>query len=200
MKIQILIYDGFDELDAIAPFEVLRAASEAGADLQVEMVTLDGSETVVAQHGLRVGAMGQFDEKSDLVLIPGGGWTTRAQRGARAEAERGTIPEALARFYRNGKIVATVCTGAMLAATAGLLNGRSAITHHGAVAELRAMGAQVIHARVVDDGDIISAGGVTSGLDLALWLVERYYGSEFAVTIEERLEYQRRGAVWRKSR
>jgi transcriptional regulator GlxA family with amidase domain len=200
MKIQILIYDGFDELDAIAPFEVLHAATTLGADLQVEMVTLDGAEMVTAQHGLRVGATGTFDEATDIVLIPGGGWNARTPQGARTEAERGTIPQALARLHGQGKTLASVCTGAMLIATAGLLNGRHAITHHQAIEDLRASGALVINARVVDDGEIISAGGVTSGLDLALWLVERYYGPEMALSIEERLEYQRRGTVWRQAR
>jgi transcriptional regulator GlxA family with amidase domain len=81
----------------------------------------------------------------------------------------------------------------------GLLRGRHATTHHAAIAELRQAGAEVINARVVDDGDIITAGGVTSGLDLAFWLVERYFGPAIAVDIEQRLEYQRRGTVWRNA-
>lgn len=61
------------------------------------------------------------------------------------------------------------------------------------------MGAQVIPERVVDDGDIVTAGGITCGLDLGLWLVERFLGAEVARTLEERLEYERRGTVWRNS-
>jgi hypothetical protein len=87
--------------------------------------------------------------------------------------------------------------GAMLVAAAGLLEGRPAITHHSAIDDLRAAGAEVIHARVVDAGDVITAGGVTSGLDLALHLVERDHGSAAALAAERELEYERRGIVWR---
>lgn len=85
----------------------------------------------------------------------------------------------------------------MLLATAEILRGRPAITHHSAINDLQAAGAKIVQARVVDDGDIITAGGVTSGLDLALWLVERFYGSKTAHAIEVQMEYERRGTVWR---
>ena len=85
----------------------------------------------------------------------------------------------------------------MLANASGLLRGRHATTHHSAIADLRAAGAEVVAARVVDDGDLISSGGVTSGLDLALWLVERFLGAALSVAIEGQIEYERRGTVWR---
>ncbi len=72
----------------------------------------------------------------------------------------------------------------MLLAAAGLVEGRHAITHHGALADLEAAGAHVVRARVVDDGDLVTAGGVTSGLDLALHLVERLFGSDAALAAE----------------
>jgi transcriptional regulator GlxA family with amidase domain len=87
----------------------------------------------------------------------------------------------------------------MLLAAAGLLEGRPAITHHGAIADLEVAGARVVHARVVDDGDIVTAGGVTSGLDLVLHLAERLFGSDAALAAERELEYERRGTVWRAS-
>jgi transcriptional regulator GlxA family with amidase domain len=93
--------------------------------------------------------------------------------------------------------VASVCTGALLLAAAGLVDGRPAITHHGAIDDLRAAGATVVRARVVDDGDLVTAGGVTSGLDLVLHLVERHFGAAAALAAEHELEYERRGTVWR---
>ena len=79
---------------------------------------------------------------------------------------------ALAGRHAAGGRIGSVCTGAMLLAEAGLLNGRPAITHHSAIEDLRGFGADVIDgARVVDDGDIVTAAGVTSGIDLALHLV-----------------------------
>ena len=74
---------------------------------------------------------------------------------------------------------------------AGLLDGRPAITHHAALGDLRRTPTQVIDARVVDDGDVISCGGVMSSLDLALWLVERLWGAATAETIADTMEYRR---------
>jgi transcriptional regulator GlxA family with amidase domain len=88
----------------------------------------------------------------------------------------------------------------MLLAAAGLLDGRPAITHHSAIADLDAAGATIVHARVVDDGDVVTAGGVTSGLDLALHLVERHFGAPTALAAERELEYERRGTVWSPAR
>ncbi len=200
MRFQILIFDGFDELDAIAPYEVLRNAVKARAGDSVELVTIDAAEEINCDHGLQIRASGQLDlkHKPDVLIVPGGGWIDRSPRGARAEAERGTIPKAIKSLHESGTICAAVCTGAMLLAAAGILKGRSAITNHGAIKDLEDSGAEVIQARVVDDGDVVTAGGVTSGLDLALWLVERFYGPQVAQKIEVQMEYERRGTVWRR--
>lgn len=197
MRIAIVLYQGFDELDAIGPFEVFRHAAKMGAAIDVSLTTLDGAQEVTASGGLRVRPDGQLQGRPDLVLIPGGGWSNRAPQGAWAEANRGEIPRALSQLHGEGTTVATVCTGAMLAATAGLTRGRPATTHHTALDDLRATGAQVITARVVDDGDLIMAGGVTSGIDLALWIVEREFGAAIADGVAEEMEYPRT-QVWRR--
>lgn len=200
MNIEVVVFDGVEELDALAPYAVLRKAAEAGADLRVALVTLEGAAEVAGSAGVRIRPDSQLGagERPDLVIVPGGGWVARAARGVRAEAARGDLPRALAALHEAGTILAAVCTGAMLLAAARLLDGRPATTHHGALPDLRASGAEVIQARVVDDGDIVTAGGVTSGLDLALWLVERFAGPQLASTVERRLEYERRGTVWRR--
>ena len=108
-----------------------------------------------------------------MVVVPGGGWNDRASQGAWIEVERGQLTRVLGELHDVGTSIATVCTGGMVAAAAGLTNGRPGTTHHTALEELRASGAHVIDARVVDEGDLIMAGGVTSGIDLELWLVER---------------------------
>lgn len=195
MKTEIVVFDGFDELDALAPFEVLRRAAAGGADLEAKLVTLDGTGEVTAQHGLRVGVEGKLGEP-DVLIVPGGGWNSSSPRGVRAEYERGDLPSAIARLHDNGATVAGVCTGAMILAAAGLIEGRPATTHHRALEDLRDAGAGIVDARVVDDGDVLTAGGVTSGLDLALWLVERYFGARAASAVENGLEYERRGTVW----
>jgi transcriptional regulator GlxA family with amidase domain len=199
MKAQIVLFDGFDELDAIGPYEVLRTAAVAGADLTVELATLHPTEEILAGHGLRVRPQARLAEGGlDLLIVPGGGWIDRTPKGLRAEVGRGELPAAVARLHRGGATAASVCTGAMLLAAAGLTAGRPAITHHAAVEDLRASGAVITEARVVDDGDLITAGGVTSGLDLALWVVERWFGAERARAVGRWLEQERRGPVWRR--
>ena len=92
--------------------------------------------------------------------------------------------------------VATVCGGSLALAMAGLLEGRNAVTHVLGLDVLEATGVNVVRARVVDDGDLVTAGGVTSGLDLALHLLERSYGARVAIAVEKLFEYERRGTVW----
>ncbi len=200
MRIAIALFDGFDELDSLGPYEVLRRAAEAGADFQTTLATIDDVTEVVAFYGATVHPQGKLtlDDRPDLVVVPGGGWNHRGGRGARAAAQEGRLPALLRQLHDAGTIMAGVCTGAMLLATAGILRGRPATTHHLALDELREAGAVVIDARIVADGDVITAGGVTSGIDLALWLVERFAGAEVAVKVERRLEYERRSTVWRR--
>ena len=197
MRVGIVVYDGFDELDAIGPFEVFGHAARGGADVRAELVTLAPADEVVAANGLRLRPHGTLDDDVDVVVVPGGGWNDRAPEGAWTQAERGDLPAAISRLHEGGTTVATVCTGGMLAARAGLAAGRPAVAHHTAIAELRAAGAEVVDARVVDDGDLVTAGGVTSGIDLALWLVEREFGPDVAATAADEMEYERRGPVWR---
>ncbi|SFK88647.1 DJ-1/PfpI family protein [Halogranum rubrum] len=195
--IAILLYDGFDELDAIAPYEVFQNAAALGADFSVRLVTLDDRTQVTASHGLRVEPDGtlDFDDRPDVLVVPGGGWNSRSEAGAWAEAERGVVPDAVATLHDSGVTVASVCTGGMLLARAGLTDGRPAVTHASAVDDLRDSGADVVDARVVDDGDLLTAGGVTSGLDLALHLVDRLAGSAIADRVATEIEYERRFEV-----
>lgn len=202
MRFQILIFDGFDELDAIAPYEVLQNAAQAKVGATVELVTADAPKEITAAHGLRLCPSGQLDlqRRPDVLIVPGGGWIDRSAAGARAEAERGVIPKMIKSLHEAGTICVSVCTGAMLLAAAGILKGRSATTNHGAIKDLADSGARVINARVVDDGNVITAAGVTSGLDLGLWLVERFYSPRLAQGIEVQMEYERRGTVWRSAK
>ena len=108
MKVQIIIFDGFDELDAIAPLEVLRSAEAIGAEVEAKLVTLDGSAEMTAAHGLRVQADRKLEIESnlDILIVPGGGWGNRASQGAWAEAQRGEIPAAIAKLHQNGVTIA----------------------------------------------------------------------------------------------
>ncbi len=198
MDVAIVLFDGVDELDAVGPFEVFENARDEGADLTVSLCTLDGSESITASHGLDIGpAVPLADLSPDVLVVPGGQWNARGETGAWAEAERGALPDEIARRHDAGTTVAGVCTGGMVMARAGVLAGRPAVTHHGALADLEATDATVVDARVVDDGDVLTAGGITSGLDLALYLVEREFGTGIADAVAERMAYERQGSVYR---
>jgi transcriptional regulator GlxA family with amidase domain len=191
MKINIVIYPGFDELDALGPYEVLQHAAQGGADTDVALVTLRDAGPVAGAHGATVIAQ-RVADVAGLVVVPGGGWNNGSAQGARDEARKGDLPRYLVEQHAAGATIAGVCTGVMLLAAAGLLAGRPAITHQSAVADLEAAGARVVQARVVDDGDIVTAGGVTSGIDMALHLVERFWGAALADGIATDMEYARR--------
>ncbi|MBV9849586.1 MAG: DJ-1/PfpI family protein [Armatimonadetes bacterium] len=125
MKAQVILFPGFDELDALAPLEVLQNAAARGADLQVSLVTRDGAEEITAAHGTRLRPAGRLrgEDPPDLLLVPGGGWNARAPQEAQAEAERGDLPAVLADLHERGAVLAAVCTGAVLLAV-GLIKGR----------------------------------------------------------------------------
>jgi transcriptional regulator GlxA family with amidase domain len=195
MRTDILIYDGFDELDAFGPFEVL---GQAG--FEVSFVTHPATDRIVSSRGAIVVPHRELDDQAELLVIPGGGWTRRPPKGAWTEVQRGVLPAVIAQRHAAGARIASVCTGAFLVAAGGLLEGRPAITHHDDLDDLDAMGVRVIRdARVVDDGDILSAGGVTSGLDLALWIVEREKGRSAADAVAAEIEHRRDERVWHQS-
>jgi transcriptional regulator GlxA family with amidase domain len=200
MQIQILLFDGFNELDALGPWEVLQAAARSGADLRTELVRLD-SATVTSANGLQLHVVRRLepDEPPDLLLLPGGGWLVDAEEGTWAAMQRNRIAAVVAALHRGGATVAAVSTGVMFLAASGLLRARPATTHHQALEELRSFGAEIVRERVVDDGDLITSGGMTSGLDAAVWLVERYATPAIARTVEQLLEFERHGEVWRRS-
>lgn len=196
MNIDILIFDGFDDLDALGPNELLRHAATAGAPFAVRLVQLDGADRVVTALGTTLVPDGPPSERPDLVIVPGGGLLDGAPVGVLAEIERGAIPAALARWHAEGVALASVCTGALLLGAAGVLAGRPATTNRLAFDRLRETGAEVIDERVVDDGDILTAQGVTAGIDLALRLVEREKGTAWAASLAAGVEYTRAGGVW----
>lgn len=210
MLIQIVLFDGFDPLDVIGPFEVLAAGGDTAGDaaLEVELVSAEGPREVVSgTRGLALRATAALrPDRPGYVVVPGASGPTAGDPDDGVE----TIPVLLARFAASAAApllrdalhhpdvtVATVCGGSLALAMAGLIEGRHAVTHHLGMDVLDATGVHAVPARIVDDGDLVSAGGVTSGLDLGLYLLEREFGPRVAHEVETLFEHERRGVVWR---
>lgn len=192
--VAVLLFEGFEELDALGPYDVLSTALGEGASLSaVEQVTVDGAERVTASEGTTVVPHGRLDpaDPPAYLVVPGGRWSAGGDTGARAAAASDAVLSVLRDCHAPGTTVASVCTGAMILERAGLLDGRPATTHHTALDDLASTDARLVDARVVDDGDVLTAGGVTAGLDLALWLVEREWGDDTATAVAAALEYER---------
>jgi transcriptional regulator GlxA family with amidase domain len=191
-RVAVPIYPGVDELDVFGPYEILRIAAER-RDGEVLLVSHEGAVEVEAAHGAVLRPQAALEGSWDVIVVPGGGWARK--QGAFLQAAEGKLPARLAELHREGVAMASVCTGAMLLAAAGLTEGRPAVTHHAAIEDLRESGADIVAARVVDDGDLVTAGGVTAGIDLGLRLVERLWGPEFAAAIARGVEHEPVGEV-----
>jgi transcriptional regulator GlxA family with amidase domain len=206
MRVQIVLFDGFDPLDVLGPYEVFHAGGGlSGGAVSVELVSAEGPRLVPSGlDAVSLAATSTVDPASDIVVVPGAAGSIAldpeveggvGQLLARAGSSglAGLLREVVG---REGTTVATVCGGSLLVARAGLADGRPLVTHaHGA--DLAGTAAQPVDARVVDDGDLVSAGNVTSGIDLALHLLEREVGPQIAHGVEQILRHERRGTVWR---
>ncbi|MFF9689401.1 DJ-1/PfpI family protein [Streptomyces sp. NPDC014623] len=220
MHAQIVLFDGFDPLDVIAPYEVLHAGGAASGGLvSVELVSAEGPREVVSGTGaLALRATAGLDPaRAGLVLVPGAsgrvgepGEVPDHDFGAGQRRQDEYIPVLLGRTLTTelptllkaatdnpDVTVGAVCGGSLVLAMAGLLEGRHATTHHMGMDMLDATGVHAVRARVVDDGDVVTGAGVTSGLDLALHLLEREVGPRIAHAVEEFFAHERRGIVWR---
>lgn len=220
MHIQVVLFDGFDPLDVIAPYEVLHAGGSASdGAVSVELVSAAGPREVTSGTGaLTLRATAALDlERADMLLVPGAsGRVGEPGEAPQEEADAGEwkqdelipvllgrtltteLPALLKQAMENPDItVATVCGGSLVLAMAGLLEGRHATTHHLGLDMLDATGARTVRARIVDDGDLITGAAVTSGLDLGLYLLEREVGPRVAHAVEELFAHERRGTVWR---
>ncbi|MFG2981767.1 DJ-1/PfpI family protein [Streptomyces sp. NPDC048258] len=198
LRVHIVMFDGVEELDFAAPYEAF-SASRFFTDRPVEVryVTTSHPGSVRASYGTRVGVEhGWTPQHADIIVVPGGGYARREDPGVWAEIRRGTLPRALEAARRPGLTIAALCTGVMLLSAAGLTRGRPCTTHHKARPDLERQGGVLKSARVVDDGDLVTAGGITSGLELTLWLVRRELGADAASSLEAMLEYEARGTVW----
>jgi transcriptional regulator GlxA family with amidase domain len=199
MRIQILLFDGFDELDALGAFEVLNAAAGLGTALRPELARLDRA-TVTSGFGLQLHVPACVDPEVPpaLLIVPGADWLIEAEPGSWAERERARIGAGIAAVHSRGARLAAVGTATTLLGAAGLLRGRTIADDPRLAGPLPEFGAATVSERVADDGDLVSSGGIGSGVALALWLVRRFVTEAVADEVERRLGAGRQGAVWRR--
>jgi transcriptional regulator GlxA family with amidase domain len=180
MKIAILLYDRFTALDAIGPYEVLSripGASLTFLAAEPGPVRADtGTLTLLAEHSI--------DElpHPGVVLVPGGPGEVAARAG-------GAILDWLREAHESSTWTTSVCTGSLVLGAAGILEGKRATSHWLALEELARLGAKPVSERVVFDGKIVSAAGVSAGIDMALALAARIAGDTAAQAIQLGIEY-----------
>lgn len=181
-----MLFDQVEVLDFAGPYEVLAGVTHLDQPL-FEVLTVAPRADISCRGGLKVVADYTFEHcpHLDLLLVPGGPGTRVS------EEELAPLVEFVRRQAAKVSYLASVCTGAFLLARAGVLAGRRATTHHARRHELQSNFPEidVIAARVVDDGRMITAAGVSSGVHLALHLAERFGSPETALREQRRIEW-----------
>ncbi len=180
MDIAILIYPRFTALDAIGPYEVLSRIPDAKVTFVAEHASPQRTDTT--QLAVVADASIEDLPNPDIVLVPGG-------PGQAALMEDGPVHEWLRTAHETSTWTTSVCTGSLILAAAGLLEGKRATSNWQAIEELRSLGADAVEERVVFDGKLATAAGVTAGIDMALHLASRIGGDQLAQAIQLGLEY-----------
>jgi transcriptional regulator GlxA family with amidase domain len=180
MKTSILIFDGITALDAVGPYEVLR--SVPGWEVEFVAPRAGGVRTDSGALGLSADRAIDDVAETDIVLVPGGA-------GNRPLLEDDEVLGWLREIDRQTKWTTSVCTGSLVLGAAGLLEGKRATGHWLYLEPLRAYGADPVGGRFVEDGKVVTAAGVSAGIDMALHLVGQEVGPEVAQAVQLAIEY-----------
>lgn len=180
MRIAVLIYEGFTMLDMVGPVEVLSLLADVEICLVAPQAGLVWPDNQAVPF---VAPFGIADiDAADILLVAGG-------TGTVPWLENAPLIEWIARISARARWTASVCTGALLLAKAGLLTGKPATTHWGATDLLRGLGAEPVAKRWVESGTVITAAGVSAGIDMALALAARLAGETTARAVQLGIEY-----------
>jgi transcriptional regulator GlxA family with amidase domain len=189
-RIGIFLFDGAEELDWAGPWEVLSYWSKYRPEDNIEVFTVakDNSRPIECAKGLRVLADYSWDSapEIDVLVYPGG-------RGTRAQVGDEELRAWVRSVHERARLTTSVCTGAYILADAGLLKGRPATTHWDDFDGLLAIDGSIEARRgerFVDDDDIITAAGISAGIDMALYLIVRLHSEDRAREIKRRIQYE----------
>ncbi len=189
-RIGIVLFDGAEELDWAGPWEVLSYWSKRHPEDDVEVFTVarDNSAPIECAKGLRVLADHSWDSvpEIDVLVYPGG-------RGTRAQVGDEEVRAWVRSVHERARLTTSVCTGAYILADAGLLKGRPATTHWEDFDGLLAIDGSIEarrNERYVDDDEIITAAGISAGIDMALYLIVRLHSEDRAREIKRGIQYK----------
>ncbi len=180
----ILIFPEAEEMDFVAPFEVLSYVNKLQPGSTMVLFVAQSADPVTAFNGLTVVPHATLQDcpPLDILVAPGG-------KGRLTAMKNPAILEFIRRQAATAEYVTSVCTGAFLLAEAGLLKGKNATTYHTAFAELEAYGVNVLKKKVVHDGQIVTAAGVTSGLEHGFYLLKLLFSAALAQEVADKIEY-----------
>jgi len=190
-NVAILVFDDVEVLDFAGPFEVFAVTDEIRSHAEFNVATVAPVPGAIrARNGLRVVPDLAIEEcpPPRILVVPGGS-------GTRALLGNAVLIEWIRTMSRASEVTMSVCTGALLVAQAGILDGRRVTTHHDAVDTLRRLAPKAIvdpGARFHDTGSVITAAGISAGIDCSLHLVGRLLGDDAAAATAAHMEYERR--------
>lgn len=186
----ILMFDDVEVLDFAGPFEVFSVTNELGNYSLLNVYTVARDTTpITARNGLSVIPDHSINDapRPDILIVPGGS-------GTRPILQQQDILNWIERTSQCAEKVLSVCTGALLLAKVGLLDGLKSTTHHSAfelLGQLAPSTEIVRNARFVDNGKVITAAGISAGMDMSLYVIEMLYGKVTAQHTAEYMEYRR---------
>jgi transcriptional regulator GlxA family with amidase domain len=179
MKIVILLFDNYTALDIVGPYEVLNKLPNSKIYL-VGLVKKEYKDT----YGLKISADNSLDEisEADILLIPGG-------FGIDNLLNNEEVLNWIRKIDRTTKWTVSVCSGSLLLAQTGLLNGKNCTTHWRRKEQLQRFNVKVKNERYIQDGKFITSAGVSAGIDMALYLVSKIAGDQTAMMFQLAIEY-----------
>ena len=181
----IVLFDEAEELDFVGPLEVFGMAAMSEREDRVVTIAESG-EPVRCANGMRVLPDHSFADAPplDVVLVPGG-------MGTRQQAKNPVLLDWLRKVSPSCKWITSVCTGSYVLSEAGLVNGKRITTHWAFIEELRGSTKATVLERIryVRDANVVTAAGVSAGIDMALWVVGQLHGPDFARRVQHLMEY-----------
>lgn len=190
-KLGIVIFNDVEVLDFAGPFEVFSVTNEKNNNELLDVILVSAGEiNVVAKNGLKIVADSTINQiiHLDILLIPGG-------QGARLLVHNLEFIEWVKSVSNQSELILSVCTGALILAKAGILDGLKATTHHQAYGELRELitNTEIVEEglRYVDNGIVITSGGISAGIDMSFHVIDRLFGKEITEKTADYMEYRK---------